>query len=263
MSDEANIPILQDPRVSPPDVPESADFPHGFWARIGYLLQDTEKVAESLRRDENTWEIARILFAITVVMAGLYGGVMGATNLLQGADVVLSDKFAAIAVTFFKVPVLFLFTLLIVIPPIYVSNAFVGSRLTLGQITAFLLAACAVTSVVLASCATVVMFFALTSKSYHFIKLLHVIMFVYAGVSGLIYLNRTLTSAAWAAGRQAPGGLFFIWLLLYMFVGTQLAWVLRPFVGNPGDPFQVFRPRGGNFYESVIQSLLEFFKNFD
>ena len=263
MSNDTDVPELSGRQAPPPLGPEPADFPHGFWARIGYLLHHTEEVAESLRRDEDTWEIARILFTISVVMAGLYGGVMGATNLLQGADAVLADKFAAIAVTFFKVPVLLLLTLLIVIPPIYVSNAFVGSRLTFGQITAFLLAACAVTSVVLASTATVAMFFALTSRSYHFIKLLHVAMFVYAGVSGLIYLNRTLANAAWATGRQASGGLFFIWLLLYMFVGTQLAWVMRPFVGNPGDRFQVFRTREGNFYESVLHSMLEFLKNLD
>jgi hypothetical protein len=30
---------------------------------------------------------------------------------------------------------------------------------------------------------------------------------------------------------------------------------MRPFVGSPGEKFQVFRPRQGNFYESVFGSL--------
>ena len=32
-----------------------------------------------------------------------------------------------------------------------------------------------------------------------------------------------------------------IWLGLYIFIGIQTAWVLRPFVGDPSLPTQFFR----------------------
>ncbi|NUM54595.1 MAG: hypothetical protein HUU46_13195 [Candidatus Hydrogenedentes bacterium] len=256
ISKSAKIPI--EIRTVPP-----AEFPRGFWRQVDYTLHHPEEISESLHRDDQSWRIVRIMFVISLIMAAVYGGVMGATNLLQGSEMAVSSKFLLILVTATKVPVLFLLTLVIVVFPIYVSNAFVGARLSFGQVSGFLVTACAVTTVALASMATVALFFSLTSVSYHFIKLLHVLMFVYAGVTGLVYLNRALGTAAIRLGRPAPGKLFIIWLLLYMFVGTQLAWVLRPFVGSPGEPFQIFRPRYGNFYESVLHSLGEFMRSID
>lgn len=49
--------------------------------------------------------------------------------------------------------------------------------------------------------------------------------------------------------------IFSVWLLLFMVVGMQMAWILRPFLGNPNEPFMWFRPRTGNFFQSVIQTL--------
>ena len=78
-----------------------------------------------------------------------------------------------------------LLTLAIVLPPIYVSNAFVGAQLLFRQMLAMLLGSVAITVTVLSSMATVAFFFALTSRSYDFIKLLHVLFFAYAGLTGL------------------------------------------------------------------------------
>jgi hypothetical protein len=35
--------------------------------------------------------------------------------------------------------------------------------------------------------------------------------------------------------------LLVAWLVLFTFIGIQLAWVLRPFIGSPGKPTQFFR----------------------
>ena len=45
------------------------------------------------------------------------------------------------------------------------------------------------------------------------------------------------------------------WAVLFAFVGVQMAWNLRPFVGDRGEPFKVFRHYEGNFYTGVIYSL--------
>lgn len=49
--------------------------------------------------------------------------------------------------------------------------------------------------------------------------------------------------------------IFSVWMILFMVVGAQMAWILRPFLGNPSEPFMWFRPRTGNFFQSVWQTL--------
>jgi hypothetical protein len=253
-------------KAPPPPLPQdaptgAATFPDKFWPQIDYFLHHPGQTLESLRTDKELWRLSRIFLVITLAMAAIYGGTMGATNLLQGSTMLIGDKLLMIAVTAVKVPALFLVTLAIVLPPIYVSNAFMGARLGFRQMLALLLSSLTVTNTVLASTATVAFFFALTSKSYNFIKLLHVVFFGYAGMTGLAYLVRCVKTMATAGRKSTPQAIFVLWLVLYMFVGTQLAWVLRPFVGSPGMPFQFFRPRQGNFYESVLNSAQDLFND--
>jgi len=48
--------------------------------------------------------------------------------------------------------------------------------------------------------------------------------------------------------------MLWTWLGLYVFVGIQMAWVVRPFVGAPGQPVQFFRAASwGNAYEVVLR----------
>ncbi|MEV8511012.1 hypothetical protein [Dactylosporangium sp. NPDC051484] len=55
--------------------------------------------------------------------------------------------------------------------------------------------------------------------------------------------------------RPASMTLLNVWILLFGFVGTQLAWTLRPFVGSPGEPFEIFRKIEGNFYVEVVRAI--------
>ena len=50
-------------------------------------------------------------------------------------------------------------------------------------------------------------------------------------------------------------GLLYIWIVLFGFVGTQLAWTLRPFFGDPDTPFGLFREIGGTFYADVFRTI--------
>ena len=66
----------------------------------------------------------------------------------------------------------------------------------------------------------------------------------------------------WLIGswRQAWGPVMsliqpVIWIVLFGFVGTQLAWTLRPFFGDPGKPFELFRNIEGTFYSDILNTL--------
>jgi hypothetical protein len=45
-------------------------------------------------------------------------------------------------------------------------------------------------------------------------------------------------------------------MVIYAFVGIQMGWVLRPFVGNPSEPASFFRADAwGNAYLVILQLL--------
>ena len=50
---------------------------------------------------------------------------------------------------------------------------------------------------------------------------------------------RELTSDPVRGGRHRI--MLWLWVVLYMFVGMQMGWMLRPFVGSPGLPAAFFR----------------------
>jgi hypothetical protein len=62
-----------------------------------------------------------------------------------------------------------------------------------------------------------------------------------------------------AALAQKVRTVFTCWMIVFAVVGAQMSWVLRPFIGARGAPFQWFRPRGSNFFESVFHTLLNLF----
>jgi hypothetical protein len=51
-----------------------------------------------------------------------------------------------------------------------------------------------------------------------------------------------------------------IWLAAFAFVGCQMSWILRPFVGSPFYPVVFMRPDclQRNFYEFLLTEVLPF-----
>lgn len=49
---------------------------------------------------------------------------------------------------------------------------------------------------------------------------------------------------------------FYFWILVFGLVGTQMSWVLRPFIGNPAQhDFVLLSARESNFYAAVWGAL--------
>src|SRR5579871_5322013 len=84
---------------------------------------------------------------VLVILLGVtYGACMGAFALMRSPP-----AYEQVAASMAKVPLLFLLTLAITFPSLYVFNALVGSRLRLFSILRLLIASTAVTLAVLAS----------------------------------------------------------------------------------------------------------------
>jgi hypothetical protein len=70
-----------------------------------------------------------------------------------------------------------------------------------------------------------------------------------------LYRDRRTQQIIDARSGERVRAIFSVWMLLFTVVGMQMAWILRPFLGNPSEPFMWFRPRMGNFFQSVWQTL--------
>jgi hypothetical protein len=77
-------------------------------------------------------------------------------------------------------------------------------------------------------------------------------------IAGVIANRRLLSLLRITTGRDATArAVLFSWLGGNLFLGAQLAWNLRPFIGAPGLAVQFLRPDPlrGNFYEAVWRAV--------
>jgi hypothetical protein len=156
-----------------------------------------------------------------------------------------------------KLPLLFFATFVICFPAFYVVQVLVGSRLRLPQVVVLVFGALSLTSILLAAFVPVIAFFLLTGANYYFLTLLHVLIVLGAGLVGMAALHEGLAFACEKREvypRKAMT-IMKVWAVLFAFVGIQMAWNLQPFVGDRGQPFQLFRHNEGNFYTAVVYSL--------
>ena len=190
----------------------------------------------------------RSMLVSCLVFLALYGAVLGSTHSVPQA---LSSAV--------KLPILFLATLLVCVPTLYFFNILFGSSQSIVQNLALILMAITVTAVLLLSFAPISLFFLLTTSQYQFFKLLNVVIFIIAGGMGISFLGQgmRLISQVDGDGAKSRRWVLRLWMLVYAFVGSQLAWTIRPFIGAPSIPFELFRQLGGNFYINIFASLGE------
>jgi hypothetical protein len=197
------------------------------------------------------------LVAVGLAGGAVYGAAMGLFGLLRPAHATWKQALA----NSFKVALLFLLTLAVAFPSLYAFSALANSKLRMVETLKLLLVAVAIDLVLLASFAPVTAFFTVSTTSYGFMVLLNVLFFALSGLIGLTVLGKTLRTVFDAPvgpaerASRAPHRIFLAWFLIYGFVGSQMGWILRPFIGTPGLEFQLFRPRGGNFFEGVLKAL--------
>jgi hypothetical protein len=192
----------------------------------------------------------RAMLISSIAFFALYGAVMGSTHSLWQA---LSSAV--------KLPLLFLATLFVCAPTLYFFNVLYGSNQSLTQNVALILTAITVTAVLLLSFAPITLFFLLTTSQYQFFKLLNVLIFTVSGAMGIAFLSQgmRIVSSGGLAGEHARRWVLRLWMLVYAFVGSQMAWTIRPFIGAPSIDFELFRQLGGNFYTNIFASLGEIF----
>jgi hypothetical protein len=221
-------------------------------AIVETILRDRTLFFSEIRDGKQILDkIAAMLLSCFVFFA-IYGAVMGASHsILQAVTSAL------------KLPILFLATLAICAPSLHFFYVLFGSQQTISQTIALILTAIATTAVLLFSLAPITFFFLITSSAYPFFKLLNVFFFTIAGFLGVMFLRQgiqSVTETGDTSSAKSRRPIFVIWALLYGFVGSQMAWTLSPFLGDPTLPYILARQSGSNFYADVLNSLILLFR---
>ena len=208
------------------------------------LLRHPKAFFNDVAEEKRLNNFAKRLFGFSTVLLGFYGLLMG-----------LFGGWVQGLASMIKLPLLFLATLGICLPSFYIFNLVLGSKLKFGQLVVLLLYAVCLTAVICASLAPVAFFFMICSSGYHFMVLLHVAIMALAGLVGLKGVVKGLQFLSEKTGMKGTENIFRVWLFLYAIVGAQMSWILRPFIGAPNMPFQIFRPIGGNFFTAILKTL--------
>ena len=217
-------------------------------AVIEAILRNRHHFFVEIRDGEGLNEKMRAMLISSLLFLALYGAVLGSTHSLW-------QTLSSAA----KLPILFLATLIVCSPTLYFFNVLFGSDQSLTQNIALILTAITVTAVILLSFAPIVLFFLLTTSNYQFFKLMNVAIFAVSGLVGVLFLGQGMhiVTTANREGTAARRRVLWLWIVVYAFVGSQMAWTLRPFIGAPSMQFELFRQLGGNFYTNVFASIGE------
>lgn len=214
-------------------------------------FQNSDEYFELLNDPSNSRKYILTQLFYIVIFSFVYGIIMGCYNgALQGL------------VTGIKIPCLILLSLIICFPALYVVQSMIGSTMNIYQMANIIFAGFFVFSTIALSFAPIVIFFMITSDSYSFLKLLHVAIFTFSGIFAVKTIIKGLKYACETKNIYPKLGMtiFRIWVFILAFVSSQLAWNLRPFVGDREMSFELFRKHEGNFYIAVIQSSANLFK---
>src|SRR5436309_4342244 len=210
------------------------------------LLNDRDQFFEEVVDAVALGSKLRYAVLTIIALSGFFGLVAGAYS---GPAQALS---AAI-----KLPFLFFATFAVCFPAFFVVQVLVGSRLRLLQVVVLVFGALALTSVLLAAFVPITLFFLITGANYYFQHLLNITIAGIAGLFGMYALHEGLSLVCEKREVYPRKALTIMraWAVLFAFVGIQMAWRLRPFLGDRNQPFRVFGTYQGNFYAAVIYAV--------
>ncbi len=181
-----------------------------------------------------------------LIFAFMYGIVMGSYH---GVTQALASGI--------KLCCLFFLVIIICFPAFFIIQYILGSKLGLWQMAAVILSGFVLTTAIMISFSPIIVFFLLTGSNYYFLQLLHVFIMLFSGIFGMMTVVELLKHSCEVKNVYPQTGVivFRFWVVILTFVGIQLAWNLRPFLGDRGQPFEMFRDYEGNFYTALIYSV--------
>jgi len=186
----------------------------------------------------------RRLVVVIAIFSITYGLVMGSFTIdghVRAKQILYSGL---------KMPLLLLVTFAISLPSFFVLNTLLGVREDFRSALRSVAATQACLSIVLASLSPLTAVWYASSAVYERAVVFNAVMFAIASLAAQWMLRRLYRPLIDRDPRHRL--LLRLWLIIYAFVGIQMGWLLRPFIGHPGVATEFFRAESwGNAYVVV------------
>lgn len=210
--------------------------------RVEWILRAATNDADGLSHG-----VRRELVFLTALCGALYGGAMGAFGALEG------QQFVQIIYGALKVPMLLLCTFAIGLPSFLVLNTLAGLRRDFRLVVEALLSTQTAVAIVLASLAPITVLWYCSHAGY--VQAIFFNGIVFAVASGAAQQVMRAHYRRLVVRNPRHRTLLRVWIILYAGIAIQMAWLLRPFVGNPNAEISFFRPDAfsKNAYEVVAR----------
>jgi hypothetical protein len=211
-------------------------------ALLNRILRNPADVARECRDDADIAPIARNSLVAIALGAAMFGGVVGAWH--GGPQI----AFAAL-----KMPLVMLGTLVLCAPAFFGIAAAFGRAWSFRTVASLALVAGARFSLVLLAAAPALWLTIDLGAPYHAIKLVAALAY---GLAGLAALSLMVQGLGEGQGKHRTIALF---IATFMMVGGQTAWILRPYLGTPGqaDIALFTNEREGGLAVQLLQSARE------
>jgi hypothetical protein len=141
-----------------------------------------------------------------------------------------------------------------------------GLNVTFRQSLVMVLVSFAIASVVLGALSPVAFFVVwntppltagtkLSSPEYGFLQLTLTVFVALAGVIGNLQLLPLLRQ--WAGNAATARNVLLAWLAGNLFLGSQISWMLRPFIWDANRPVEFIGPGSfhGSFFETIFHAM--------
>ena len=222
------------------------------------LLRSRPAFWDRVRSQEETGRLVLSILPFLIASTAAYGAVLAGWR---------SPKLSLYVAV--KLPILLMGTTSLVMMLNWLLATILRSGMTFKQVMAVTYGAMGVACWILLSLIPVTLFFTFCVASregsntqlrltHNYILLTHIVLIAFAGVAGNAALRHGIREIV--APECATETLYWSWILAFGFVGCQLSWILRPFVGSPFYDVAFMRPDclERNFYEFVFTEVLPF-----
>ncbi len=190
---------------------------------------------------------------IVLAASGLYGAILGSWS--AGGD----GRFALIPYSAIKVPLVVLATTCVCLPGYFVLSTVLGLRSDFPIALSAIAAGQAGVALALASLAPLTRVAYISGIGHNQALVLAAAMFALATLAGAAVMLRRYRPLLAKTRRHRL--MLGAWVTMYIFVGIQMGWMLRPFVGTPGMPVTFLRQEPlSNAYVAVANIVVQSFE---
>ena len=206
--------------------------------KVSELAWAQKKVIKNVQKNKNIYQYIIETHILILICTMLFGATLGV--FAKGPQIMYDAL---------KIPILWLVTLYITLPIIFIVDVMLENKITFSQTSVLLLLGFTTASIVLIAFTPLILFFIISAPDYNFITLLTIVISGFAGFFGIISI---LSSSRRFHKNKTWNPSLIIGSFIIFFVGTQLAWTLRPFFHfSPG----FIRPIYGNFYVALARVI--------